>query len=450
MTRVVVIGAGIAGLAAAHEALAQDPNANVRVLEASQRPGGLVHTENVDDRWLIEQGPDAMASYQPGGLSAAKRAGLESEFTHPGEGGTWMVRRDRLHPLPAGLLGASRGVGMALLASRLFSPAGKARMVIEPFIRGEAPPRDESVSTFFRRRFGDEFTDRLVDPLLRGIFRTPTERLSIEATLPRFQQLEREHGSVVIGLSRGRSQPKRSMPPLVSFDGGMARLPAELAAALGDRVHYGAVATGIGRRLDGSWAVGLSDGSAVGADALILAVPAWVAARLTERFDAELATQMATLRFSPVTLVTFGWDEGVELPQDATGFLVPREEERSIAACTLISNKWRGRAPEGADLLRVSSTEHTLPAADVAEAALKDLQDLIGIKAEPQLVRVHRIKDGLPRRDVGHAERVERLLAQARGHDGLALAGSAHGAAGVPGCIQSGQEAARTALDTAA
>ena len=447
MTSVVVLGAGVAGLAAAQEVRAVDPDATVRVIEASHRAGGLVQTEHLDGGWVLEHGPDSMASFQPAGVRAAKDAGLTDVLAHPNPGATWMVRDDRLHALPTGLLGASSGVGMALLASRLFSPLGKARMVLEPLVRPDRSARDESVAAFFRRRFGPEFTTRLVEPLLRGIYRTPTERLSLEATLPRFQALEREHGSVVLGLHRGRKKAAApSGPPLVGFRDGMSSLPEALAASLD--VHYGRAAARIRRGPAGTWRVDLDDGSTVAADAVIAAVPAWVVARLVDRVDEDLAIALSALRFTPITLATFGWRESLDLP-DGTGFLVPHEEGRSITACTLVTNKWAGRAPDGATLLRVSSRIHGLPADDVVDAARRDLADLLGIDRAPDLVRVHRLRQGLPRRDVGHAERVDRLVARTATLPGLALAGSAQGASGVPACIQSGIQAAHQALRAA-
>lgn len=445
--RVVVVGAGVTGLSAARAAMGGE--ADVRVLESSPRAGGLVHTERTADGVVVEHGPDCLMTTKPAGARALRELELEPEIVRSGERRSYVLAERALHPLPAGLLAMSPSAGLELLRSPLFSLRAKGRMLLEPIAPRGPRDRDESVGEFFERRLGAAVVDRVVDPLLSGIYGAEARRLSMRAVMPILSETERRYGSVALGMARRpRQRPDEgALPPVVSLRGGMGALPDALARALGDRLRTNVKVRAIERAARG-YRLRTSDGGAEEADRVIVTAPPWRAAELLGDLDPDLAALLTSIRPSRLDAVTLTWRrEDVPHPLAGTGFVVARTELLRLRACTWVSRKWPGRAPEGVAVLRAFVRDGA-DASDeeLVSVARAELRDVLGIEAAPRSAVITRKGRALPRYEVGHLERVRAIRARAAEHRGLALAGNAYDGIGIPDCIASGEAAARAVL----
>ena len=461
--RVVVVGGGISGLAAAHrlvEASRETGRAlELTLLEAGDRLGGAIRTERTGG-YVLEGGPDSFLSEKPWALALAERLGLGPRLRRTDDRfrRVYVARGARLEPLPEGfaLLGPTRA--WPVLASPLFSWRGKARMALELVVPRRQAQDDESLGSFVRRRLGREVLERVAQPMVGGIYTADPDQLSLAATLPRFRALEAEHGSVIRGLRRGARQAPQPESGarwslFVTLAGGMEELVAALVARLpAATLRLGTPARAVARDR-GAWQVRLGDGTAVTADALVLAGEAPRMAPLVEALDPALAGLLAGVRYASSAAVGLAYPRAaVRHPLDGFGFIVPRTEGRRTIACTFASVKYPERAPAGHVLLRVflgGALWPDLLAADDAtlvREARADAGALLGLDGEPVLIRVWRHAAAMPQYEVGHLDRVRAMEARAATAPGLTLAGAAYRGVGLADCIRSGEAAAEQVL----
>ncbi|MDP9133207.1 MAG: protoporphyrinogen oxidase [Actinomycetota bacterium] len=459
--KLVVVGGGITGLAAAHRAVElaaeRGLSLDLTLLEAGDRLGGTIATERRDG-FLVECGPDSFLSEKPWALALCRRLGLEDRLVRTDDRfrRTFVVWGGALHPLPAGfqLLAPTR-LG-PLLASRLFTWPGKLRMALDLVLPrgGEA---DESLGAFVRRRLGREALERVAQPLVAGIYTADPDDLSLSATMPRFKELEQRERSVILAMWRaarrapaeaaGASGARWSL--FVTLAEGMD----ELVRALGARLPPGSVrlkarVTDVARA-DGRWRVATQDGDVLAADGVILTPEAHQTARLLRYLDPSLALLLEGIPYASSATVTLAYRRAaIRHPLDGFGFVVPHAEARPIIAGTFSSVKYPGRAPDGHVLLRVflggALREAILEQDDarLTEIAREQLSDLLGVGEAPLWTRVARYRKAMPQYHVGHLARVETIeLALAR-HPGLALAGGAYRGVGIADCVRSGEDAA--------
>jgi oxygen-dependent protoporphyrinogen oxidase len=470
--RVVVVGGGIAGLAAAHRLVEQAGAAGLplalTVCEAAGRLGGTIRTEQTPGGLLIEGGPDSFISEKPWALALAERIGLGPRLrrTDDRHRRTYVVHGGRLHPLPDGFLLLAPARLAPFVGSRLFSWRGKLRMALDLVLpRGGAAGGDESLASFVTRRLGREALERVAEPLVAGIYTAAPERLSLAATMPRFLALEREHRSLILGLRRsaaarevaGASGARWSL--FVTLAGGMSELVDTLAARLpAGSVRLGCPVAGLESGGAGTrWRVRLGDGTDMGADAVVLAGEAHRMAPLAAGVDPELGRLLGAIRYVSSATVTLAYPRSaVRHPLDGFGFVTPRGEGRAALACTFSSVKYPGRAPEGTVLLRAflggARAEDVLAHDDarLVRLAEADLAGLLGIAGAPLLARVARHPGSMPQYDVGHLERVASIEARVAAWPGLELAGGAYRGVGIPDCIRSGEAAADRIVGEAA
>lgn len=436
---VIVIGAGVAGLAAARAL--RDAGLDALVLERTGRAGGLIETERTPDGFVIDHGADCLLTTKPAGLEACRAVGLgDAIVTGEGSRKSFIVHDGRLLPLPSGLLAMQPGAVVGVMRSPLLSARAKARLALEPFMpRG--PADDESVEAFVSRRFGRELLDRLVEPLVGGLYGGDGRVLSMEACLPQLRALERDHGSLFrASLRRSRPRPG-ALPWMVALRDGIGSLPDAMARDLGDALRTGVTVTSVERRA-GGFAV-LTDAGVLEARGVVVATPAFVAAPLLAGLSPELADDLSAVRHPPIDCVSLAWARrDVPHPFDGTGFLVATGEPMTTRACTWASEKWPGRAPAGMALVRCVMRAPDADDAELVEVARGELRDLLGVSATPVLTRVRRHARATPVFEVGHRDRAAAMASRASDLGAIALAGNAHGGVGIPDCVASGQRAA--------
>jgi oxygen-dependent protoporphyrinogen oxidase len=457
---VVVLGGGVSGLAAAHRVIEIDPTASVRVIERAPVLGGVLRTERADG-YVIEAGPDSIITDKPWALDLVRRLGMADRVigTIPEHRGAYVVCRGRLERIPEGFsMMAPLEIG-AFLRSPILSWRAKSRAGLDLVLpRGRDP--DESLQSFVHRRFGKELFERLAQPLVGGIYGADPERLSLGATMPRFVDVENESRSVALGLLSKQRSPKAKSSEgatgaryglFMNFTTGSQALIDGLTEALRSKVRLdtSTEVTGLERRGDG-WRV-LTGGGAIDADAVILALPARIAASLLEPHDVELAGLLRSIAYGSSATVTMAFErDAVEHPLDAYGYVTPAVEHRTALASTWMSRKWKGRAPQGMELLRVFLGGYARPEVarwpeeDLVRAARRELREIIGARGEPKLVRVRRYVDAMPQYEVGHRALVRRIEARAAGLPNLALAGNAYRGVGIPDAIHRGELAAES------
>jgi len=458
MKRVVVVGAGISGMAAALRVLEQEPEAMVTVLDAADRPGGALQTERTDDGFVIERGPDSILTSKPAALEMSESLGITDRVVRTREEnrGAYVVCRGKLERIPPGFQLLAPSALLSFWKSPVLSPAGKLRSALELVLPRGRKRSDESLRSFVERRFGGEMLDRLAQPMVGGIYGSLPERLSLRATMPRFPEMEDAERSVTLGLMKaarkGAAKASGARYGLfISFDGGVAVLPEAMAEKLGDRVQLGCPVTGLERR-GTEWRVRGGEAT-YHADALVLAVSAWRTAALMAEIDPRLSAHLRAVRYGSAATVTMAWDRG-DVPHalDASGFVVPAVEPGLILASTWASEKWPGRAPEGKVLLRVfvggNDHDEVVRYEDrtLRGIARRGLRDLMGIEAEPLLTRIDRYDRMMPRYELDHVQRMNAVDALMLGHPTLALCGSAYRGVGIPDSIASGWRAAERIL----
>jgi oxygen-dependent protoporphyrinogen oxidase len=459
--RVVVVGGGIAGLAAAHE-LAGRPGVSVTLCEASERLGGKIRTEafaGVD----LDLGPDAFLARRPEAVTLCRELGLEDELVAPATTSASVWVGGRLRRLPAGLvLGVPTRWG-PLARSGVLSPLGLGRAAVELLLPGRPLAGDAALGAVVRRRLGAEAHRRLVAPLVGGINAGNTDRLSIEVCAPQLAAAARGHASLVRGaraVAAGAGAGAGAGPVFLTVPGGLERLVEALSrrlGAAGAEVRTTEPVRALEPGPDGAYLV-VSDRRAVVADAVVVALPAPAAGRLLAPHAPGAGATLAGVDHASVTLVALAYSgSAVPRPLDGSGFVVAAGEGRLMTACSWSSSKWAHLDRPGQVVLRVSAGragDERAPALgdDALVARLRlELGDALGISEPPRQVLVARWPDAFPQYAPGHLDRMAAVHAELDGRlPGVALAGAVLAGVGLPACIGSGRAAARRALETAA
>lgn len=470
--RLVVVGGGIAGLAAAHRAVERSKESGRRVeialLEAADRLGGTIQTERRDG-FLVECGPDSFLSEKPWALTLCRRLGVEGRLVRTEDRfrRTYVVFGGTLHPLPDGFQLLAPTKLWPFAASRLFTWPGKLRMAMDLLLPRGGGVEDESLAAFVRRRLGREALERVAQPLVAGIYAADPDRLSLAATMPRFLDMEMTDRSLILALwrlSRRTADAAGECPVndgtgarwsiFVTFREGMEELIRVLAERLPPgSVRLKAPVADVARDGDGRWLLRTAGGDQLEADGVILAAPAHQTARVFAGLDPEAARLLSRIPYSSSATVSLAYRrEYIAHALDGFGFVVPKVERRPIVACSFSSVKYPGRSPEGSVLLRVfmggALGEAVLEGSDEALAATAhgQLVELLGARAAPLFTRVSRYPRAMPQYRVGHLKLVEAIEARLGKYPGLALAGGAYRGVGISDCVRSGEEAAERLL----
>lgn len=464
--RIAVIGGGLSGLAAAHKLLELAPETQITLFEASDRLGGVLGTTERDG-FLIERSADMFTTREPWALDLCQRLGIADQLISTNSAGrrAFVVFQGRLVEVPEGFTLMSPAKISAVLKTPLLSWRGKLRLAGEYFVRARKDQRDESLQSFATRRFGKEAFERLIQPLIGGIYTADPAKLSLAATLPQFLQMEREHGSVIAATRKQQRAAKTKEKSsgaryglFVAPKHGMQTLIDALAARLSScDLRLSTPVERLSAQMDGSWIVQTPGGLPEMFDGVILALKAPIAGRLLMLTSTALATDLAHLPYAGAAVAVMGVRrEQISHALDGFGFVVPAVEKRRILAGSFSSVKFAGRAPEGCVLLRVfvgGALQPELLQLDddaICKLVQEELHELIGLTGEPLFRHVARWTGAMPQYHVDHLKLVESIEGRAKHLPNFALAGNAYRGVGIPFCIRSGEQAAERVLQSLA
>ena len=465
MTRprtVVIVGGGISGLATALSLHEKATKANLpihcTILESDTSWGGKIVTHRVGEI-VTEAGPDSFLSQKQAGLDLCMKLGLADQLINTNEMGkkASVLYGGRLHDLPEGLLSFVPKQLGSFFRSGLLTWTGLARMGLEIAVPSGPSTGDESLAAFLRRRFGVQAFERVLEPLMAGIYAGDAEQMSLRATFPRFFELEQQHGSIVRGMmaakktasSASTDQPRRTM--FVSLKNGLS----DLVTALTSRLTQQGVELRVGARVEalrvrsheiGRWMYDLilQDGSALSADGVVLATPAYVSADLLRPLTPMAGGLLDMIPYTSTATVAMAFPRTQTSSIEGFGFIVPRTEQRHVIAATWTSLKWPYRAPADQLLVRCYvggvGREEILQLDDAALTAKvrEELAAVCGIRVEPSYTEVNRWWKAMPQYTLGHLTRLAQLEAAVSRYPGLVLTGAAYRGVGIPDCIRDG------------
>jgi len=464
---VVIVGGGISGLATAfalqEQAAASGLSIRCTLLESGSSWGGKIVTHRVGDL-VTEAGPDSFLSQKPAGLDLCAKLGLTDQLINTNETGkkAFVLHGGRLHELPEGLVSFTPKQLGPFLRSGLLSWIGLARMGLDVVVPRGPSGGDESLASFFRRRFGAQAFERVLEPLMAGIYAGDAEQMSLKATFPRFFELEQQHGSIIRGMMAAKKQAAstpasgstRTM--FVSLKNGLG----DLVTALTTRLAQEGVELRPECRVDalrvrshqlGRWMYDLilDDGSALSTENLVLATPAYVSADLLRPLTPIAGGLLEMIPYASTATIAMAYPaNAVAGAVEGFGVIVPRIEGRDLIAATWTSLKWPHRAPAHQVLVRCYvggvGREAILQLDDdqLVAKVRAELSALCGIRADPGYVEVNRWWKAMPQYTIGHLHRLTQLDAALSRYPGLVLTGAGYRGVGIPDCIRDGAAAA--------
>lgn len=466
--KVVIIGGGIAGLAAAHylEKKAKENSAqiDITVFEAADYWGGKIKTV-VEDGFVIEGGPDAYLMTKPWMRDLCKELGLDGGLhgTSQEHTETFILNKGELTSIPAGLTMTIPTEFGPLLKTKLLSIPQKARMGFDLFIPPRKTKGDESLAGFITRRLGRAAYENLVGPLLSGIYAGDGDRLSLQSTFPNFRDMEIEHGGLIKGavalkLKRAAMLMKRnngsnsgkSRSIFETHKQGLSLIVETLVKSLKNRGVNMSLDSSVKQieSLEAGYTIHQDNGVTTNSDAVVVAVPAYVAAELLSDVSHDLANELGRVEYVTTATVSLAYKK-TDLPAlNGYGYIIPQNEDSKALACTWTSTKWAERAPDDYALLRVfvgriqdaerlPEDKHTL-----IQIAKDEIRQTLGIENDPEQSWVFRWEKAMPQYNLGHPERLEKIEEILKDQPNLELVGNGYYGIGLPDCVNSGIKAA--------
>ncbi|MFD2042747.1 protoporphyrinogen oxidase [Ornithinibacillus salinisoli] len=456
---IVIVGGGITGLSAAYylqkEIKANDLPYEVKLVEASNRLGGKIKTIRKNG-FTIEQGPDSFLSRKKPAVKLAEEVGLGDQLIRNGTGQSYILVNNKLHKMPSGAFMGIPTQVRPFLFSGIFSLKGKFRAGFDFLLPKGKPVNDQSLGAFFRHRFGDELVENLIEPLLSGIYAGDIDDMSLMSTFPNFYNLEQEHRSLVKGLQKTMPKSKKSTGKkpgmFFSFADGLETLVEKVIENLDDvSIHTGASVDHIEKKEFGYHLL-LSNGDVLKADAVIMATPHHAIPKMFSKY--EFLKTFNEMPATSVANVALAFDESaIKKDIDGTGFVVSRNNDYRITACTWTHKKWPKTTPEGKALVRCyvgrPSDQSVVDLSDeeIIDIVLTDLNKTMNITAKPEFSVVTRWKNAMPQYTVGHQERIANIRKEASTQlPGVFLTGCSFEGIGVPDCIEQGEKAVSDVL----
>jgi oxygen-dependent protoporphyrinogen oxidase len=458
---VIILGGGITGLAAAFyvQQYAKKTNKHVTftLLEGSEVLGGKIETIQ-HDGFIIERGPDSYLARKTVMTDLIHDVGLGDDLVSNKTGQAYILHNKRLHPIPEGAVMGIPTKVMPFAFTPLFSIFGKARAGLDLILpKRSNTDQDISVGHFFRRRLGNEVVDRLIEPLLSGIYAGKIDRLSLQSTFPQFVQTEKKHRSLIVGMKKSQPttdktpQPQEKKGAFLTLKKGLISLVERLEEALPkESIMKGIKADSVQRLEDGSYEVRLENGTIINGDHVIVTTPYFITKQL---FNAGLFPKdFHDTKPTSVATVAMEFNEtDVTFNLEGTGFVVAKSEDTAITACTWTTRKWPHTTPKGKVILRCyvgrADDQTIVHEADevILEKVLHDLKTTMGVHAKPEVYHISRMIDAMPQYEVGHQENVIKLRkAFEKELPGVLLAGAPYDGVGLPDCINSAKKAVET------
>lgn len=451
--KISIVGAGISGLATAQAILTLKPGAEITVFESGQRIGGKVWTETGSEGYLCEAGVNGFLDKIPRTLELCSEAGVSPVRADASAQKRYVYSRGELHKLPE--------KPPEFLKSRLLSVRGRLRVIYETIAGGTNNP-DETLAQFATRRLGKEAYERLIDPMASGVFAGDASKLSLKSCFPRINEIETEYKSLIRGLIKLQIKAKRegrNKTPgpgpggtLTSFANGMSELTDSLAEQLGSRIRTATAVKDVNRS-GNRYQLQLDNGAVEESDVLILAAPAHAQSQMLRSMDPSLSGLLQEIPYPALSVCCLGYrKKKVGNVLDGFGFLIPSKEQRAILGTIIDSNVFPGRAPEGSVLLRSmiggarTPELALLPDEQLIDRVRSDLQDILGLRAEPDFIRIFRWQRAIPQYLVGHAARLDAIDEMLQRHPGLVLTGNAFRGVSLNDCVVNAWKTAQTLI----
>ncbi len=458
MTRIAIVGGGISGLATAyaieHVAAARGLAVETIVLEKNRRPGGKVQSIS-EEGYLCERGPNGFLDNKPMTLELCDRIGIRDQLARSDDNARkrFIYSEAELHCLPEN--------GPSFLRSNLLSWSGKFRLAKEFFISKREDDSDETLAEFGRRRLGPEALDKLIAPMVGGIFAGDPETMSLKSCFPRIYELEQTYGGLLRAMLMLAKQKRAEIKAgkqvasaagpggvLTSFIGGIQELTDATSAAIKGEVRVDATVATIAKKSDG-FELTFEDGEKLDAEIVVTAVPSYALADMVEEMTIVMADVLRAIPYAPMNIVCFGYErEKIEHDLNGFGYLIPRQEGCSILGSLWDSSIFPERAPEGHVLLRSMMGGATNPAAidlsdrHVQDYVMADLRDIMGIDQAPDFVRIFRHNHAIPQYTRGHGQRLLAVEEGARKIPGLFVTGNAFFGIGLNDCVNASNSTA--------
>ncbi len=453
---VAVVGGGMAGLAAAHAVLGSDPSARLTVFEGSAEVGGKLRLGQVAGV-TVDLGAESMLSRRTEATALSRAVGLGDAIVHPAVGGAGVWTRGAIRELPPTVMGIPADLAAAG-RSGILGRAAVARAALEPRLPRLDVSEDVGIGAVVANRLGSTVRDRLVEPLLGGVYAGRSDELSLHAALPQIVGAVKEQGGLLAAAASLVVPPRPDLGPVFAgISGGVGRLPRELAQDVcqrGGTIRCNTMVRELTRTASG-WQLVVGPNAkpeTVDADAVVVATPAGAAARLLRAVAPLAARELSRIEYASMALVTLAVDAGrVDVELAGSGFLVPPIEGRVVKAVTYSSRKW-GWLPAHTALIRCSIGRHHDEAelqrddADLVEATMTDVRAATGLRAPLLEACVTRWGGALPQYAVGHLDRVRRIRAAVDAVRGLEVCGAVFDGVGIPAVVADGQAAATRVL----
>lgn len=465
MARIAIVGAGISGLSCAWHLERLLPDARIDCLESSDRVGGVIRT-HYEAPLLVEMGADNLASLIPDGVNLIRDMGLKDEFISPNPEHRFaqVVRSGRIYPIPNGFSLMQPTKMGAILGSPILSLAGKLRVLGELFVPKRIDNSDESVESFAVRRLGRECFDRLVEPIVGGIFTARAETLSMQASMPQFVEMERQNGGLIRGAMAKRKSEAKSdnsarkangarydqfLAPKQGMSWWMEQIALQLRAPVLQRIKVESVA----RDDNGNWRIDCNDESinAASYDAVCLTTPSWVSSKIIRDINPLAADHLDRIPYASSAVAVLAIRKAEIDPQAMCfGIVIPKTENRNTLAISLTSEKYPGRCPNDTVLARVFMGGAVRPElvlksdSELLEIATREVQDLLGVSSKPSWQKLVRWDQAMPQYLTGHLDRVKRIRELLGETPNLHVIGNAFDGVGIPQCIRLARTTAET------
>ncbi|MDG5473419.1 protoporphyrinogen oxidase [Jeotgalibacillus sp. ET6] len=462
--KVVIIGGGITGLTAAYkldkESKRRGLGLEITLIESSHRLGGKIHTVHKDG-FVIEKGPDSFLERKKSMSRLIQDVGLGDRLVPNSTGQAFILMNDKLHPMPGGAIMGIPTQIKPFITTDLVSMTGKLRAAADFVLPCSKGAGDQALGSFFRRRLGNEIVENMIEPLLSGIYAGDIDQISLKSTFPQFYQLEQEHRSLIAGIKKTAPSPqvdqdgkKKKKSMFLTLTSGLQSLVDTLEEKLQDAaIHKGVKIESIEHAPSGRYSLKMNNGEYIEADSVVFAVPHLAAHSIFHKKN--LLSQFKDVPATSVATVAMAFPKAaVANMLDGTGFVVSRNSDYTITACTWTHNKWPHTVPEGKVLLRCyvgrAGDEAVVDLADdqIEAIVLNDLNRIMNLDAKPDWTIVTRWIDAMPQYTVGHRERLADVRNEMqRTFPGVYLAGGSYDGIGLPDCIDQGEKAADNVLD---